>query len=194
MIYQLVGLCLFFAGFSHKLDYIHKLEPRILRFIQDRFGRSPYLAFFKELWFLGRSTFTVIVLLLLIVYNWKLGLSSLAVFGLIAGLEKLLKITFQRDRPYKLFQDIQMLQPSEPVDQSFPSGDALRIWFLAMILAVAMGNSLLLVVITALLASLVSVGRMVLGVHFPTDVLTGVGLGFLGAGTTIWLWQIFHLL
>lgn len=87
-----------------------------------------------------------------------------------------------------------MLQPQEPGDPSFPSGDALRVWFLALILTIAMGNSLPLGIIMAFVAALVSVGRMVLGVHYPTDVLAGIGLGFLGAGTTIWFWQMLNLL
>ena len=194
MIYQLTGLCLIALGLSYKLEPTHRLDTAFVKFFQDRLGRPPFLKWFEELWFFGRTPFALIVLLLVTGYNWKLGLPALAVFGVVAGLEKIVKITFDRSRPFSADQDIQMLQPREPVDPSFPSGDALRIWFLVLILSVALGNSLFFGIITAILAVLITLGRMVFGVHYLTDVLSGTGLGFLGAGTTIWLWRIFQLL
>lgn len=87
-----------------------------------------------------------------------------------------------------------MAQPQKPTDPSFPSGDAFRIWYLVLILIAASGSNQVLGFIAILLAVLVSLGRMILGVHYLTDVLAGAGLGFLGAGTTIWLWHLFNLL
>ncbi len=194
MIYQLIGISLFGLGFIHYLEITTKVEHGIVKSIQGRFNCKPYLHWFQEIWFFGRTTFAVIVLVLLTGYNWKLGLIALVVFGLMAGLEKLVKEFVKRSRPFVTHQDIQMLQPREPVDSSFPSGDALRIWFLASILSIAIGNSLLFGFISSILAGLVTLGRIVLGVHYLTDVLAGAGLGLLGAGTTIWLWQLFQLL
>lgn len=194
MTYQLIGLFLFIIGFSHKALPAHQLESSLVTFLQQKLGRNPYLAWFEELWPLGRTSFSLIVLLLLTVYRWELGLSALAVFGVVAGIEKIVKITFMRGRPFSAHPAVRMLQPHEPVDPSFPSGDALRIWFLALILTIALGNNLPFGILSAMLAALVSLGRIVLGVHFLTDVLSGAGLGFLAAGTTIWLWQTFNLL
>ena len=194
MTYQLIGLGLLALGFSHKLKPVNRLDRGVVKFLQESLGRSLFLVWFKEIWFFGRTTFAMILLVLLAGFNWKLGLPALAVFSIVAGLEKLVKLTFTRSRPFSVHQDIQMLQPREPVDPSFPSGDAMRIWFLVLILSIALGNSLFFGIISILLAVLVSLGRMILGVHFLTDVLAGAGLGCLGAGTTIWLWQIFQLL
>lgn len=194
MIYQLTGLGLIAVAIGHLLKPVRGFERSIAIVLQEKLGRAPFLAWFKEIWFFGRTPFTLILLLLLIGAYWELGLTALAVFGLMAGLEKLVKITYPRDRPYSVLEDIQMLQPRQPEDSSFPSGDAMRIWFLALIFAIALGNNLLFGFISILLAVLVSLGRMVLGVHFLSDVLAGAGLGLLGAGTTIWLWQTFQLL
>ncbi len=194
MIYQLIGLFLFIFGLSHKLETTGSLDSQAVRLIQSRLGRSPFLAWFEELWVLGRTTFTLVILLLLTGYNWKLGFSALSVFGIVVGLEFVIKSTFNRSRPYSVHQNIQMLQPREPTDTSFPSGDALRIWFLILILVVALGNNLAFGILSVLLAVLVTMGRLIFGVHYLTDVLAGIGLGFLGAGTTIWLWQSLHLL
>lgn len=194
MIYQLIGVGLFALGFSYKLNPVNRFDQGAAKFLQDNFGRSPFLEWFQEIWFFGRTTFAMVILLLLTGLNWKLGLPALAVYGILAGLEKLVKLTVFRSRPFSVHQDIQMLQPREPVDPSFPSGDAMRIWFLALILSIALGNSLFFGIISILLAVLISLSRMILGVHFLTDILAGAGLGCLGAGTTIWLWQVFHLL
>lgn len=194
MIYQWIGLFLLGIGFSHKLISNKNLDYQVAKFIQIKFSRPPILDGFMEIWFLGRTPFTLITLLLLTGFNWKLGLSALVVFGIVVGLEMVIKKTLKRDRPYLAHDDLDMLQPWEPSDPSFPSGDALRIWFLVLVLSIAMGNNLLLGILSALLAGLVSFGRIIFGVHYLSDVLAGIGLGFLGAGTTIWVWQAFNLL
>jgi membrane-associated phospholipid phosphatase len=194
MIYQIIGLSLFALGFIHLFEPIRQLEYCFIKFLQERLGRKPYLAWFEELWVFGRTFFALTILIFLAAYSWKLGLTALAVFGVVAGLETVVKLTFNRERPFSVHKDVQMLQPREPGDPSFPSGDALRIWFLVLIFSIAFGNSLGFGVISFLLAVLVSLGRMILGVHFLTDVIAGTGLGILGAGTTIWLWQMLHLL
>ena len=124
----------------------------------------------------------------------KLGLTAASVFLFIIGIEQLVKQAVNRKRPYKAHQSILMLQPQEPTDASFPSGDTLRIWFLALILPIAAGNSIYLLLAMILFALLVSLGRIAMGVHYLTDILAGAGLGILGAGTTIWLWHLFTLL
>jgi membrane-associated phospholipid phosphatase len=112
----------------------------------------------------------------------------------MAAVERLIKMVLDRPRPFSFEQGIKMLQPKQPTDPSFPSGDVLRAWFLALIFSAAIGNGVFFVVITTILAGLVSLGRMVFGVHYLTDVLSGIGLGFLGAGMTIWLWQILNII
>jgi membrane-associated phospholipid phosphatase len=194
MTYHLIGLFLFIFGLSHKLETTSRWDFQSVRLIQDRLGRLPFLAWFEEIWVFGRTTFTLVILLLLTGYNWKLGLSALAVLGIVAGLELVIKSTFNRSRPYSVHKDIQMLQPREPTDSSFPSGDTLRIWFLVLILGIALGNNLAFGILSVLLAVLVTMGRLIFGVHYLTDALAGIGLGFLAAGTTLWLWQSLHLL
>jgi len=194
MIYQLIGLSLFAFGFIHIWERTSRLDHRLVRSIQGGLGRKPYLKRFEEVWLFGRTSFTLVVLILLTGYDWKLGLIALGVFGLTAGLEKAVKGTLDRSRPFLVHQEVEMLQPRKPDDPSFPSGDALRIWFLVLILPIALGDSLLFGMLSITLAVLVSLGRIVLGVHYITDVLSGAGLGFLGAGTTIWLWHSMQLI
>ena len=194
MIYHFLGLVLFITGCSHLIAGVVPIETRIVQYLQVQFQKKPWLPFFQEIWFLGRTSFTLIILLLLITLKWKLGVTALIGFLVIIGIEHIVKIVFKRPRPFSANQEIRMLQPIKPHDSSFPSGDALRIWYLAFVIPVAAGWAGSFLPVALLLALLVSVGRSIMGVHYPTDAIAGAGLGLLAAGTTLWLWQYLGLL
>lgn len=194
MIYQLLGFGLLLISFAHLFAGLKTWETQIVRKVQSLFKNKPWLTVFQEIWSFGRTSFAIVSLLLLISLKWKMGAIALLVFLITVGIENILKITFNRPRPYTAHPDINMLQPNNPVDPSFPSGDTLRIWYLALILPVAAGDSGLFLTAFLLLAILVTLGRMILGVHYFTDTIAGIGLGMLGAGTTLWLWQLLQLL
>lgn len=194
MIYQLLGFGLLLIGCAHLFAGVKTRETQIVRKVQGLFLNKPWLTVFQEIWFFGRTPFAIVSLLLLISLKLKMGSISLLVFLVTVGIENILKKIFNRPRPFIAHPDIVMLQPKNPVDPSFPSGDALRIWYLALILPVAAGNSGLFLTAFLLLATLVTLGRMILGVHYLTDTIAGIGLGMLGAGTTLWLWHFLQLL
>ena len=194
MIYQLLGFGLLLIGCAHLFAGVKTRETQIVRKVQGLFKNQPWLTIFQEIWFFGRTPFAVVSLLLLISLKLKMGTIALTVFLVTVGIENILKNFFKRPRPFIAHLDIEMLQPKSPVDPSFPSGATLRIWYLALILPVAAGNSGLFLTAFLLLATLVTLGRMILGVHYLTDTITGLGLGMLGAGTTLWLWHFLQLL
>jgi membrane-associated phospholipid phosphatase len=192
--YQIFGLILFLVGYSHTIKAINRFEPKIVLALQKKLTQEPIRNFFKEIWFFGRTSFALIVLFFLICINWKTGLVASGVFLALVVIEQQVKILFKRVRPFADHQDITMLQPLEPSDPSFPSGDALRVWYLALIIPAAAGSHILFLAASIGLAILVTLGRMIMGVHYLTDTLSGAGLGILGAGTTIWLWTLLILL
>lgn len=194
MIYQLLGFGLLLVSYAHLFTGVNRWETQIVRKVQGLFKNKPWLTVFQEIWFFGRTSFAVISLLLLISLKWKIGAIALLVFLITVGIENILKNTLNRPRPYTAHPDINMLQPNSPVDPSFPSGDTLRIWYLALILPAAAGGSGLFLTAFLLLAILVTLGRMIMGVHYLTDTIAGIGLGMLGAGTTLWLWHLLQLL
>ncbi len=194
MIYQLLGFGLLLVGCAHLFTGVNRWETQIVLKVQGLFKNKPWLTVFQEIWFFGRTSFAVVSLLLLISLKWKIGAIALLVFLITVGIENILKNALNRPRPYTVHPDINMLQPISPVDPSFPSGDTLRIWYLALILPVAAGDSGLFLAAFLLLAILVTLGRMILGVHYLTDTIAGIGLGILGAGTTLWLWHFLQLL
>lgn len=194
MIYQLLGLGLLLIGFTHLFDSIKTWETRIVHKVQGLFKNKPWLPIFQEIWFFGRTSFAIVTLLLLTSLRWKIGTIAMLVFLITVGIENIIKNVLNRSRPYAAHPEIYMLQPNSPVDPSFPSGDVLRIWYIALILPVAAGDSGLFLAASLLLAILVTLGRIILGVHYLTDTIAGIGLGMLGAGTTLWLWHFLQLL
>jgi len=194
MVIQLTGLLLIMLGVLHLWDPAANLDYRTATSIQGLFMKDPWLGFFREIWHLGRTPLSLIILGLMTTARWQAGLSALVVFLVSVGIERAVKISFDRRRPYKKSQSIHMLQPAEPSDSSFPSGDCLRVWYLALILPAGSGFPGVFLAAAVCLAFLVSLGRVVLGVHYLTDITAGTGLGLLAAGTTFWMWQMMNLL
>lgn len=74
-----------------------------------------------------------------------------------------------------------MLMPC-PADHSFPSGHACSSFATAGSLMWSMGKRWNAIRIPALaLAILIAFSRIYVGVHYPTDVLTGATVGLLGS-------------
>lgn len=88
----------------------------------------------------------------------------------------LIKLVVRRKRPHHPAVAINVATPSA---LSFPSAHATSSTAAAMLLCRATRSPLALVIVPAMALS-----RLVLGVHYPTDVLAGMGVGAAVAGTT----------
>jgi undecaprenyl-diphosphatase len=94
---------------------------------------------------------------------------------------RLIKTTAQRSRPAVAQPGI--LQGTDPLDEySFPSGHTMHAVTFT-ILATAWYPSLSIVLIP--FSALVAASRVILGLHYPTDVLLGAGLGVLIAQASL---------
>ena len=94
---------------------------------------------------------------------------------------KLLKTRTLRPRPYQVHQAVVLGE--RPLDHfSFPSGHTLH----AVLLTVMLGHFYpALLPLLAPFTALVALSRMVLGLHYPTDVLAGAALGATLAGISL---------
>ena len=106
-----------------------------------------------------------------------IGLTIFIGLGISWAAAEALKELVRRPRPYNALVTVPPTLIDAPSSFSFPSGDAA----LAFGAAVALGQVLpRLRPFGLLLASAVALSRVVVGVHYPLDVLGGAGIGILG--------------
>jgi undecaprenyl-diphosphatase len=158
----------------------------------NRWGtRRAVGAFFGTISRLGDGMFWYALMLALVVFDGWRGLQAathMAATGLTAlFLYRLLKRHTRRPRPFRACPGVIAHVP--PLDEfSFPSGHTLQaVSFTIVALAWHPLLAPLLVTFTALIAT----SRVVLGLHYPSDVLAAVGIG--GALGTLSLWLVHGL-
>ncbi len=91
-----------------------------------------------------------------------------------------IQILVARERPFEVIASIKSLI-GRPLNSSFPSGHA--VFFSALASGIYLSNKEL-GLIFALCAILIGVSRIVVGVHWPSDILVGLVLGWLVAVVT----------
>lgn len=176
-------LCLF--GLSFQMKKIEDMDIKL--FLQVNRALSRYLNLFELTWQMGRTWVVISFFLLFFLYRPLSGFKAGLCFGVAAAVERITKLYVNRPRPFSVLETVPMRQPSKPRDPSHPSGDAMRIWFMAAVLSSGPGLSSGFLALVVMLAVTVSSGRIAFGVHFPLDVIGGAGLGLLWAG-------IYHIL
>lgn len=143
-------------------------------------GGKSITIFLKILSFFGRETIWMLLMVfyLFIFYDPSLFsyIGSIFLLGvfIIAPVKKFI----DRDRPFESLEDIKILE-RKPTSRSFPSWHAYNIASQGLLLAYLL-NSLLVAILILMLAVIVSFSRIQLGVHYPSDVIFGFFIGFIG--------------
>lgn len=144
----------------------------------NRWGAQRTLTrFFRTISRLGDGVFWYALIALLALFGGARGVQAalhMAGVGIVAaGLYRLLKRWTRRPRPYRAHADI--TAHIAPLDEfSFPSGHTLHaVGFSLVALAYFPLLAPLLVPFTALVA----MSRVVLGLHYPSDVLAATLIG-----------------
>ena len=162
------------------LDTLIQIDSNILIFVQEHI-RQPFLTpFVIIITNLGDSGIVWIVIsVLLIVMNKtrKVGamcLTSLLCSFIISNL--LLKNLFARVRAFDIITGLEVLI-ARPLDYSFPSGHTASSFAAAFIIYRNLPKRF--GIPAMILAILISMSRLYLGVHYPSDILFGVIMGIL---------------
>jgi undecaprenyl-diphosphatase len=166
--------CLHMTAMGRSWDFF------VFHFLHVRLHRCA--RFFGYLWPLGTTPVTLLLLWMIYAMGLETGLPATLIFFGSAAIERIVKLTAQRRRPFDQFPDVEVVQPVRPHDPAYPSGDAMRVWFLAIVIPSSFDLAWPAALMAGIIATLLSIGRVVLGVHFPLDVIGGAGLGMLGAG------------
>jgi undecaprenyl-diphosphatase len=154
----------------------------------NRWGRrSLVLSYFSRISRLGDGAFWYALMALIVAFDGIAGLAAsthMAATGLVALLMyRHLKRWTRRPRPFATDRRIRALV--RPLDEfSFPSGHTLHAT--AFTVVAAAHYPVLLWILLPFSAS-VAASRVVLGLHYPSDVLAAIGLGTALGGMSLWL-------
>ena len=150
-------------------------------------ARNGVLRYFAATSRLGDGVFWYALMGALVVLDGMAGLRAslhLAATGVIAlTLYKLLKRWTRRPRPFA--SDMRIRAWVAPLDEfSFPSGHTLHAVAFSL---VAMAHYPALAWMLVPFTASVAVSRVVLGLHYPSDVLAATGIGSALAALSLWL-------
>ena len=167
------------------IDILDDLEIGVCLRI-NRLGKTAWIQkFFRSISKLGDGGFWVVMafgLVLILgreVLPWLLQIAVTGTAGVL--IYKLLKHYLVRERPYISHNAIQL--GAAPLDRySFPSGHTLH----AVSFTLLFGHAEpLLLLICLPFAVLVALSRVILGLHYPSDVIVGAAIGLAIAQTSI---------
>lgn len=162
------------------MDALFQLDGNILLWIQE-YVRNDFLTpIFKFITSLGDGgvIWIIIAIVLLFIKNYrKTGLMvGASLLGSLLFNNTIVKNIVCRTRPYKVIESLTILIP-EPGEFSFPSGHTSSSFAAGVVLYLMLPKKY--GVPALILAFLISISRLYVGVHYPTDVLGGMVMGTL---------------
>ncbi|MDI9246162.1 phosphatase PAP2 family protein [Marinobacter sp. CHS3-4] len=162
---------------SQLFDLVDQREFRLCQSINQLLRYRPVRRYFSLVSRLGDGWLWYLIILAMPIIDPERGLSialAMVTTGLLCTvLYKFLKHRLIRERPFISFKAINCAVP--PLDRySFPSGHTLHAVCFNTMLAVA-SPQLALVLLPFTVS--VAASRVVLGLHYPTDVAAGASIG-----------------
>jgi len=172
---------------------LQAFDPRLCRMASRWARRRGIHRFFGIISRLGDGGFWYGLMIVLAVFGGTRGIvAALQMLGtgLVAWLlYRTLKLHTRRPRPFQAHPDV-TARAAVLDEYSFPSGHTLHaVSFTIVAVAWFPFLALPLIVFTVLVA----MSRVVLGLHYPTDVLAGVLIGTALGAVSVWSCSVFFL-
>jgi undecaprenyl-diphosphatase len=168
------------------IDSIKSFDKDTLRFVQKNLrgeNVSAVLSSVTRLGDLGVAWLIPAGIMLTDKKYRRRGTELLVCFGVCVALNNLVLKNFaDRTRPFEAISNLDVLV-KKPRDYSFPSGHAAGAFAAAY--AIARGYGKRLGIPAYALASAISLTRVGVGVHYPSDVAIGAGAGTLISAATL---------
>ncbi|MDD6797336.1 MAG: phosphatase PAP2 family protein [Clostridia bacterium] len=166
-----------------KSRYKAMYEPVRLWFEKDRRRVTILKFFYKAVPLVIAAIYILIAAWLLLNADLRLAVFigvPCAVFFIVSLIRKL----FDRERPYEGENAVIPVIAKDKKGQSFPSRHALSA---ALIAAACIYINLYVGVAVFVLSLLVAVTRVLAGVHYPSDVIAGLSVGYIAGGIIFFL-------
>ena len=161
---------------------VYTFDHSILYWIQEGLRSSaltPVVTFITHMGDAG--IFWIALTLLLLVFRRTRRIGAACLISMVIGLvltNVVIKNWAARIRPYDLYEDLTLLIEKQH-DFSFPSGHTTNSFACAWVIFRMAKKRYSVPVLV--LAILISLSRLYVGVHYPTDVLAGVVIGIFSA-------------
>lgn len=169
------------------LDRIRRCDEWICLRANGALRYAALLQFFRVVSWLGNGIFWYALMLALLVQDGVAGalpvLHMICVGAMGAAIYSIVKRGTVRRRPYQAMPAV--AAGTMPLDAfSFPSGHTLHAVAFTL---VAVGYYPALAPLLVAFTLLTAASRVVLGLHYPSDVLAGAAIGGLIAGASFWI-------
>ncbi len=162
------------------IENIRNWDFRISKKI-NAYGSSKIVPIIRFISFFGRETIWLL-LIAIFVFIWYDPIALVYIGGSFAHGVLLivpLKKFSNRKRPFIVMEDVQVLE-RKPLSSSFPSWHSYNVASQALIISFLL-NSVLVAIIMFVLTAFVAFSRVYLGVHYLSDVISGIILGIVGS-------------
>lgn len=168
------------------MDAIFNIDASILLWIQDHVRSAAVTPVVNVITHLGDvGVFWIVLTILLMIFRKTRRIGIACAISMAIGLvitNVVIKNWVARIRPYELIEGLELIIERQK-DFSFPSGHSTNsfacAWVIFRMAKKRYG------VPTLVLAILISLSRLYVGVHYPTDVLAGAVIGILSAEAAV---------
>lgn len=143
-------------------------------------GGNSITIILKIVSFFGRETIWMLLMVfyLFVFYDPLLFSYITSIFLLGVVIIAPIKKIVNRKRPFEALEEIKVLE-RKPTSRSYPSWHSYNVVSQGFLLAYLL-NSLIIAILVIIFAAIVSFSRIQLGVHYPSDVIFGFFIGFIG--------------